>query len=143
MALRSFCDGRLFGARHGDGDVRVLALHGWGRDHHDFREALGGLDAISLDQPGFGASPAPDQAGGAAMYAEMIEPVLEECVTPLVVVGHSFGGRVAVHLAQRRPGAIGGLVLTGVPLLHRAQRKGKSALRYRMGRRLHRAGRQW
>lgn len=140
MALRSFADGTLFGAAHGTEPARVLALHGWGRNHKDFDSALRGLDAISLDLPGFGASPVPTTPGGAALYAEAVEPVLEECASPVVLVGHSFGGRVAVHLAQRRPGAVAGLVLTGVPLLHRARRKGKPALRYRLGRSLHRLG---
>lgn len=140
MALRAFADGRLFGTRYGSGPPRVLALHGWGRSHSDFDQVLDGLDAIGLDLPGFGASPEPSEAGGAAMYAAAIEAVLDDCMTPVILVGHSFGGRVAVHLAQRRPGAVAGLVLSGVPLLHRAQRKGKPALRYRIGRALHRVG---
>ena len=140
MALSSFVDGSLYGAKFGDDSPRVIALHGWGRTHRDFDRCLSGLNAVSIDLPGFGASPAPTQVGGAALYAELISPILDSCRTPVVVVGHSFGGRVAVHLAERRPAAIGGLVLTGVPLLHRAHRKGKPALRYRAGRTLHRWG---
>jgi pimeloyl-ACP methyl ester carboxylesterase len=34
-----------------------------------------------------------------------------------VLVGHSFGGRVAVRLAARSPELVRGIVLTGVPLL--------------------------
>ena len=74
------------------------------------------------------------------MYSELIESVLTDCQLPIVVVGHSFGGRVAVHLACRRPGAIAGLVLTGAPLLHATDRQGRPAFRYRVGRRLHRMG---
>ena len=137
VALTSFADGSLFGARFGDDPPRVIALHGWGRNHRDFDRCLDGLNAVSIDLPGFGASPVPSQAGGAAMYADLISPILDTCKAPVVVVGHSFGGRVAVHLTQRHPAAIGGLVLTGVPLLHRAHRRGKTALRYRLGRKLH------
>ncbi len=140
MALRTFADGQIFGTRTGTGPVRVLALHGWGRSHRDFDAVLDGLDAIALDLPGFGATPAPDEPGGAGAYAASVEPVLDECRTPIVVVGHSFGGRIAVHLAQKRPGAVGGLVLTGAPLLHRTQRRGKPKVRYRIGRRLHGLG---
>ena len=40
------------------------------------------------------------------------------CVTaPPVVVGHSFGGRIAVCLAALYPDRVGSLVLTGVPLV--------------------------
>ena len=138
MALRTFADGSLFGARFGTGTPRVLALHGWGRTHKDFEPVLSGLDALSIDLPGFGASPAPTDPGGASMYAKLIEPVLDECHLPLVVVGHSFGGRVAVHLNERRPSAIAGLVLTGVPLLHKAHGHGKVAYQYRVGKWLNR-----
>jgi pimeloyl-ACP methyl ester carboxylesterase len=74
------------------------------------------------------------------MYAKLVAPILDICDTPVILVGHSFGGRLAVHLAEQRPAAIGGLVLTGVPLLHRAHRRGRPALRYRLGRLLHRWG---
>jgi pimeloyl-ACP methyl ester carboxylesterase len=138
MALRTFADGSLFGARFGTDAPRVLALHGWGRSHKDFEPVLAGLDALSIDLPGFGASPAPTDPGGASMYAKLIEPVLDECHLPVVVVGHSFGGRVAVHLNERRPAAIAGLVLTGVPLLHKAHDHGKVAYQYRVGKWLNR-----
>jgi pimeloyl-ACP methyl ester carboxylesterase len=74
------------------------------------------------------------------MYADLVSPILDICNTPVVLVGHSFGGRVAVHLAEQRPAAVGGLVLTGVPLLHRAHRRGRPALRYQLGRLMHRWG---
>ncbi|NIQ53776.1 MAG: alpha/beta hydrolase, partial [Gemmatimonadetes bacterium] len=54
----------------------VLALHGWGRDGSDFDRVLAGLDAVALDLPGFGASPAPAVVTGAAGYAAMVAPVL-------------------------------------------------------------------
>lgn len=118
-AIRAFAGGRLFGRRWGDGPPRVLALHGWGRTSADFDRCLEGVDAIALDLPGFGASPAPSSPCGAAGYAGMVQPVLAEFDRPPVVVGHSFGGRVAVHLAVGWP--VGRLVLTGVPLLRVAR----------------------
>lgn len=138
MPLTMFADGRFFGARHGVAPAQVLALHGWGRTHSDFDAVLDGLDAVAIDLPGFGATPTPVQAGGAKMYAEMVESVFDECAAPVVLVGHSFGGRIAVHLAQRRPEQVKALVLTGAPLLHPVNRTGKPALRYRIGRTLYR-----
>jgi pimeloyl-ACP methyl ester carboxylesterase len=67
--------------------------------------------------PGFGATPAPLRAQGAAGYAALVEPVLEAWAGPVVIAGHSFGGRVAVHLAVLRPDKVSGLVLAGVPLV--------------------------
>lgn len=141
MALKTFADGRLFGERFGAGQVRVVALHGWGRTHSDFDGVLGGLDAIALDLPGFGASPAPDQVLGAHGYAAIVAPVLESIGAPSVVVGHSFGGRVAVALAVDRPDLVRSLVLVGVPLLHRQDRPPRRPpLAYRAVRWAHRIG---
>jgi len=42
---------------------------------------------------------------------------LELFPRPPLIVGHSFGGRVAVSLAARYPDLVGALLLIGVPLL--------------------------
>src|SRR5436309_7264659 len=101
--LTAFDDGRLFGATTGDGHPWVLALHGWRRTHRDFDRVLAGIDAIALDLPGFGASPEPPDAWGSAAFADAITPVLDTFDTAPVVLGHSFGGRVAVQLAAAYP----------------------------------------
>jgi pimeloyl-ACP methyl ester carboxylesterase len=104
LALRSFLEGALFAEAFGSGTPEVLALHGWGRRGSDFATALSGLDAIAPDLPGFGASPAPDAVIGADSYADIVAEILHSFDRPPVLVGHSFGGRVAVCLATgRRP----------------------------------------
>lgn len=137
MALRAFADGSLFAESFGDHPPRVLALHGWGRRGSDFVRSLQGIDALAPDLPGFGASPAPARAVGAHGYAEMLRPVLEQFAAPPVVVGHSFGGRVAVCLASRYP--VAALVLTGVPLL-RIRPPARIGAGYRLARALNRRG---
>ena len=140
MALRAYGDGSLFGEQTGE-RPRVLALPGWMRTRADFAAALAGLDAIALDLPGFGgASPPPPEAWGAAEYAAACQPVLDELVQPAIVVGHSFGGRVAVHLAAAHHEAVGGLVLTGVPLLRHAGSATSPRLVLRLARGAHRLG---
>jgi pimeloyl-ACP methyl ester carboxylesterase len=156
--LKAFDGGRLFGASFGtDGAPWVLALHGWARSHQDWRAVLGAqpattgarrpwqaepgaLGAVALDLPGFGATPPPPEVWGSDDYAAAITPVLAELPAPAVVVGHSFGGRVAVHLAAAQPGLVRALVLTGVPLLRAAAASRRPALSYRVGRSLHRFG---
>jgi pimeloyl-ACP methyl ester carboxylesterase len=143
--LRSFADGRMFGSVTGTEVPRVLALHGWARSHRDFDavvapEGEAPLPAIALDLPGFGASPPPPGAWGAEAYAEAVGTVLGEMGAPVVVLGHSFGGRVALHLATQHPAAVRALVLTGVPLLHPLGRRGRVALSFKAVRRLHRMG---
>lgn len=139
MTLRALDEGRLFGRVHGQPPANVLALHGWGRNGADFEVVLDGLNALALDLPGFGATPEPPEAWGSADYAAAIERVLPDLRLPAVVIGHSFGGRVAVQLAARRPDAVKGLVLTGVPL-YRVTRGGRTSPVYRLGRVLNRAG---
>jgi pimeloyl-ACP methyl ester carboxylesterase len=148
MALSTFAGGRLWGAKYGTGGPWVLALHGWGRDHHDFDPVLDGLDAVALDLPGFGVAAEPPGPWSTAEYAEWVGPILDELSSgPIVLVGHSFGGRVAVHMAAAaeratgRQGRIGALVLTGAPL---APPPGKFVARtsyvFRAARALNRAG---
>jgi pimeloyl-ACP methyl ester carboxylesterase len=148
MALSTFAGGRLWGARYGTGGPWVLALHGWGRDHHDFDQVLNGLDAVALDLPGHGVAPEPPEPWSTLEYAEWVAPVLDELAGgPIVVAGHSFGGRVAVQLATAaegatgRQGRTGALVLTGAPLAPPSgKRVSRPAFAYRAGRALRRAG---
>lgn len=122
MPLTNYVGGRVFADRYGSGEPLVVALHGWGRDRRDFASVLDGLDAVSVDLPGFGTSPPPNDVVGAGGYAGLIAALVEELAGPRVVVGHSFGGRVATVLAAERPELVSGLVLVGVPLLHPAGR---------------------
>ncbi len=139
MALRSFADGALFALVNGTSPSRVLALHGWARRGSDIASALQGIDAIAPDLPGFGASPVPDEVLGAEGYAKAVAPLLDEFDEPPVLLGHSFGGRVAVCLAAAYPDRVGPLVLTGVPLVRRTL-SGRPSLAYRTVKALNRVG---
>jgi pimeloyl-ACP methyl ester carboxylesterase len=145
--LTSFDHGTFFGERFASDDPTVsaqepaiLGLHGWGRSHTDLRSVLNGYDAIALDLPGFGASPPPATGWTTLQYAEALDPVIDEMKRPIVIVAHSFGGRVGVHVAARRPAAVAGLVLSGVPLLHRHGRRAKPKPAFRAGKLLNRLG---
>ena len=116
--LKAFADGRLFGATYGTGSPWVLALHGWRRTHRDFDAVLVDVAAVALDLPGFGGStPPPPAPWGPADYAQAVRPVLEDLDSRVVVLGHSYGGRVALHLAVACPERVRALVVTGAPFL--------------------------
>lgn len=145
--LTSVLDGRVFGERVGATPARVLALHGWGRDRTDLLPVLTGVAGLALDLPGFGASPPPDLAWGTGTrdYAAALAPLLDDAAVmraPVVLVGHSFGGRVALHLAAARPDAVAGLVLTGTPSLVTmpGAAGSRSPLTYRLARAANRRG---
>lgn len=139
MALRSFADGALFAETFGNGKPSVLALHGWGRRGADFKQVFQDISALAPDLPGFGASPPPAEVIGAHGYSEAILPLVDTFDSPPLVIGHSFGGRIAVCLAARHPDRVGPLLLTGVPLL-RIARGRKPALSFRLVRSLNRVG---
>ena len=129
------------GVRYGGPPARVVALHGWMRTHADFDDLLDGLDAVAPDLPGFGATAPPPAPWGAAEYADALVPVLLEEEPPIVLVGHSFGGRIAVVLAAARPDLVRGLILTGVPLLRPSgTRPPRPALAFRGAKALNRVG---
>lgn len=138
--LKAFSEGRLLAERFGNSSPTVLALHGWARDRQDFSMTLAGLDAVAVDLPGFGLSPPPAAVWGTIEYAQCLLPVLQECSSPPIVIGHSFGGRVAVRLASLFPDSIRGLVLTGVPLLRANNSRSAPPLAIRVARNLNQKG---
>ncbi len=147
--LKSFAGGRVFGAAWGTGPASVLALHGWRRTHLDFggvfdRQHTQGVPAaVAPDLFGFGATPAPPVAWGSSEYAQQLVALFDEpgvLGDRVVLVGHSFGGRVAVRLWDLVPDRVERVVLSGVPLLDREGRRTRPAARFRIGRRLHRMG---
>ena len=121
----------------------MLGLHGWGRTRHDLSGLLGstGHECIAVDLPGFGASAAPPRVWGAADYAASMAELIADIGggRTYVVVGHSFGGRVATCLAADHAELVAGLVLMGVPLM-RVDRAPTPRLRYRLVRAAVRAG---
>jgi len=138
--LQAVADGRVFVERSGDTPPQVIGLHGWARTRTDLLPALREFASASVDLPGFGHSPEPEPGWGSRDYAELCRRAVSELTSePCVLVGHSFGGRVAVCLAAEHPELVRGLVLTGVPLV-RKQPAGKPTLTYRAGRSLHRHG---
>lgn len=138
MAVQALADGRVLAERIGEFPPRVIALHGWGRSGADFVSLLAGLDAAAIHLPGFGPTSPPETAWGTRDYADLVAEAIAP-FAPVVVVGHSFGGRVAVRLAAKHPDLVSGLVLTGAPLI-RATARAKPTLAYRIAKWANRVG---
>lgn len=102
----------------GDGPP-VLFLHGWGLNHRSYRHTLEHLAAVGVrvyapSLPGFGGTAElPTQAFTLAGYATWVEQFLAEVglSEPVTVIGHSFGGGVAIKFAHDAPGSVSQLVL--------------------------------
>lgn len=138
MAIQALADGRVLAERIGSSPARIVALHGWGRSGNDFLEILAGLDAFAIHLPGFGPAAAPESVWGTADYARLVADAIEP-LGPVILVGHSFGGRIAVRLAATRPELVSALVLTGAPLVRLAPAS-RPSLSYRLAKALHRIG---
>jgi pimeloyl-ACP methyl ester carboxylesterase len=133
VVLTTLLGGRAFAERYGEGPAEVVALHGWGRDRQDWTSTLQGHDALALDLPGFGATPPPETGWSTSEYAGWLREILTDLDRP-VLVGHSFGGRIAVQLAADAPELVRGIVLTGVPLLRPQASAAEPALGFRIMR---------
>lgn len=132
--LTSLADGRLLAVKTGSTPPTVVALHGWMRSGADFAQIVAGLDAVAPNFPGVGAAEPPSEVWGSPEYAELIADAIRP-FAPVVVVAHSFGGRVAINLAAKYPELVRSLVLTGVPLL-RLKPAPKASLGFRLVKRL-------
>jgi pimeloyl-ACP methyl ester carboxylesterase len=91
----------------------VVLLHGLPGTAEDWNEVtplLAGHRTIAIDRPGFGFS-----SGGYVKFdrqIEIIDAVLHRLhVSQPIVVGHSYGGTIALAFAERHPSELRGLVL--------------------------------
>ncbi len=116
---RTSIEGRtaLYGEA-GEG-IPLLFLHGWALGQHAYKRALKrlvrlGCRVYAPALPGFGGSQdlGPDEFSLEG-YGRWVEGFLEAVGVeePLFVVGHSFGGAVAIQMASRRPEQVRTLVL--------------------------------
>ncbi len=106
------------------GDARpnarpILLVHGAAANARvilrDVGDILGGLGPlIAPDRPGFGHSPAfPDHTRLATHAAALAALIDAENLSRPLVVGHSYGGAVALRLALEYPERVGALLLLG------------------------------
>lgn len=116
---RTTVDGRpvTYGVA-GDGPPLVF-LHGWGLSHNTYRKALKhlvgrGISVYAPTLPGFGQTPAlPRDEFSLAGYARWVDGFVKAVgiKKPVTLVGHSFGGGVAIKTAHDHPARVARLVL--------------------------------
>ena len=82
----------------------IVLLHGWGQNI-EMMDMLGhpfekDFRIIVLDFPGFGKTPEPDSFWSTTDYAKCLHQFLTSLkVKNPILIGHSFGGRVAISYA--------------------------------------------
>lgn len=89
--------------KFGDSKEFIVFLHGWGADKNSFlwlKDNFQDKSLIFLDFPGFGESPEPSKAYGVSDYVSELKNLLDNYeIESLILVGHSFGGRVAIKFS--------------------------------------------
>ena len=95
--------------------AQVLAIHGLtghGRRYEDLaNEHLSGLSVLAPDLIGHGRSPRSAPWTIEANVAALAALLDADAAGPVLVVGHSFGGAIALALAAARPDLVASLVL--------------------------------
>ena len=100
----------------GESGKTVFYLHGWGGDASAFlfcaKALAGGMRGVCVDFPGFGESAEPTRPYTVADYAEEVLALADGMgARSFALVGHSFGGRVALEIAAKHPERVRALAL--------------------------------
>lgn len=108
----------LAAGERGRGDPTVVLIHAIGTDRSEW-DAVSALLAarhrvLAVDLPGHGAS-APDDSVRVAAVAERLDRTLEaHGIQRAILVGHSYGGLVAVAEAAEHPKRARGVVVVDI-----------------------------
>ena len=89
----------------GEGDLIVL-LHGWGSNITLFANMIELLSkkykVVAMDMPGFGKSDEPKEVWDVSSYVQFVIDFLKDYDTKeVMLLGHSFGGRVIIKMHSR------------------------------------------
>ena len=110
---------KAVGAVGGTDGPPVIFLHGWALGSHTYKRALSrllarGCRVFAPALPSFGGtSDLPSSEATLGGYADWVASFMEAVGIrePALVIGHSFGGGVAIKLAAQRPELVSYLVL--------------------------------
>lgn len=99
---------KVFYREYGKGKENIFLLHGWGQTHAFWGELIDKLQnkyhVYTLDLPGFGLSMEPLSNWNISMFAEFIHKfTLALGISNPSIIGHSFGGRIAIAYAAKFP----------------------------------------
>lgn len=127
----------------GEGSNIVL-LHGWGSHIGLFKPLIEGLSqkhtVYALDMPGFGESGEPGEPWCVDQYVDFVCKFMKQLkIEKTALLGHSFGGRVLIKLANREQKEI---ELTRLVLVDAAGIRPKQSLKKKMKVRLFKLGKR-
>jgi pimeloyl-ACP methyl ester carboxylesterase len=99
----------------GHGEPTLILLHGFGDHLMTWRAVFDRLATnhrvIAFDLPGFGLSDKPEGKYTLEAQTDRVRSLLSDVPGPVVLVGHSMGGEIALNVALAEPGRVQSLVL--------------------------------
>lgn len=101
--------------------IPILILHGWNLNATKFlplQTELNkrGYDVFCPDLPGFGNTQIPKNPLKLSDYVKFVVSFIKQKkINRIVLIGHSFGGRIGIKLAADFPQYLHAVILTGAP----------------------------
>ncbi|MFC0268965.1 alpha/beta fold hydrolase [Kushneria aurantia] len=99
----------------GEGSPAFVMMHFFGNSHREWLEVIPHLEAdyrcVALDMPGFGDAAHETDFDVRSMADRVAQTIETLSLDRVVLVGHSFSGKVAMLLASRRPPWLESLIL--------------------------------
>jgi pimeloyl-ACP methyl ester carboxylesterase len=94
----------------------LVFIHGWRSESSLWFKSINQMKidcpVVLIDMPGFGKSEIPDKPFSISDYINIVIKYLEKLdIKKFIIVGHSFGGRIAIKLTAINSENVAGLVL--------------------------------
>lgn len=102
-------------------NIPILILHGWNLSAAKFYPLENeltqhGYKVYCPDLPGFGQSKIPSKPLYLSDYADYVNKFIRKNkLSEVIIIGHSFGGRISIKLASENPKYLRALILAGAP----------------------------
>ncbi len=103
----------------------IIILHGWGLRGSAYKDIEGslkkeGYKVYAIDLPGFGAEPLGKKVMTLADYVTFVDAFIQKKkLKKVILLGHSFGGRVSIKFAVTFTTKVSAIILTGAPGIKR------------------------
>jgi pimeloyl-ACP methyl ester carboxylesterase len=111
----------------------LVILPGWNNTGDTWRDMIEKFSAHNpqiTELPGFGKIPIIDSSWGVSDYARFAVALIEkQNLQEVVLVGHSFGGRLAAEIASSNPPWLKAVILYAAPCIYRPATKTKIIIR--------------
>ncbi|MCC7304414.1 alpha/beta fold hydrolase [bacterium] len=108
----------------------LVMVPGWEQtlgDWEHMKTPFSDYKVVIIELPGFGKTPLVDENWSIPEYADYVLNKIQELgKQDIVLLGHSFGGRIASYIASSQPPWLKGLVLYGSPSIYRPSLKVKA-----------------